>query len=636
MKLGEAYVNIRANLKPYHRDLQAGLRATTAAFEKQLNKDLGRRFGKQISTGARESLVEGAKETARDVEKALGSAGSSGGKGIRQALRRSTRRGMEDGLLDALSSGQKFATFIGSALASALDDGISALPVEMKAAISAGLILVAPVVVSQLGAAISGAVAVGIAGLGVGLATQLAPVQEAWTMFVSQARNSLAAAAGPFIDPILRGLATAATVIDSLLAPKLENLFASIAPGFEYLLNTVTRIVSGLFARLEAEAPEINGFLIAAADAAELLADAIGDALVALLDTGVDGQRALRELGALVAFLVRATVGWVIILTKLLGIARDVYNLVSGNAAQIGLDAAVQSGMEQEGLITRLTGGYNGLVVATDAETKALQEQAKAAEDANKALEKMIKDSEDLIDAQINKEEAWDKLTEAIKENGNSLKISDEEGRENAENAKRYLGEVADALKGRVEAGEITADEAEVQLQREITKLEKLFGTTKEGRARFEELFGTWTRLLGLRFDPSPWIVGFNAIGSAIKGALDRLKELQKQAKKGLSGDIKVSGGTQIAGFAEGGRITEPSMIMAGEGYRPELVLPETDPRRAAQLLSNSSLGAMLGGGPTVVYAVFDGEPFQARIVRTAQSVNRTSARTLSMVPRRI
>lgn len=67
----------------------------------------------------------------------------------------------------------------------------------------------------------------------------------------------------------------------------------------------------------------------------------------------------------------------------------------------------------------------------------------------------------------------------------------------------------------------------------------------------------------------------------------------------------------QAAGFASGGIITSPTMAMLGEGSKPEVVIPLTDPNRAQELARVSGLTSMLnqgqnanngGNGTTIIF----------------------------------
>lgn len=641
MKLGEAYVNVRADLKPYVKDLNAGLRATTAAFEKQLNKDLGRRYGKQISEGARESLVTGAKETAKKVEEELGKLGDSGGgagsgRGLKNRLRKSTGDGVRLGFLDALGSGGELFTFVASALASALDDGISALPVQVKAALVAGVIAASPAILAALTALINSAVAVGVVGLGIGLASQLTPVADRFETFVEELRTRFASAAGPLIEPLLRGMRTFLVFVEQLIAPRLQALFADIAPGLEGLLTSLSAVVSTLFTALFTRGVQLNRVLGALGDAIFIIGVAIGEALQLLLDSGTDGENAIRDLAAAVAVLVVGFAALLRFATEVYGRLRDIALLLSGDLSGF-LASQIARDLEQTGEAAKGAGDdYSYLVKETDEQTKAARENARANEAARKALQDLTDEAFRSINAEIELAEAWDDITASIKENGKTLDINNEKGRENARKAEEYIQAVREAYRRRVEDGEITAEQAEAGIQKEIDKLGDLFGQTGKNRRAFDELFGSIQKLLLLELDPSGWTAFFNKVGVGIRttiGLLNTLNNKQNQVQ-GAPGTGPGGGGSS-RGYAEGTRITTPATVRVGEGYKPELIIPETKPRRAAQILANSGLAGILGGSTNV--AVYIGnEQLDSRQFKVAEGVNRQAARTLSQTPRMV
>lgn len=88
-------------------------------------------------------------------------------------------------------------------------------------------------------------------------------------------------------------------------------------------------------------------------------------------------------------------------------------------------------------------------------------------------------------------------------------------------------------------------------------------------------------------------------------------------------------------GTAADGGITQGPVI-AGEAGT-EAILPLDDPVRARQIASDPLVQNVLGGtGDTIVYAVFDGEPFQARIVRTTRATLESTSRQLTQKPRTV
>jgi hypothetical protein len=89
--------------------------------------------------------------------------------------------------------------------------------------------------------------------------------------------------------------------------------------------------------------------------------------------------------------------------------------------------------------------------------------------------------------------------------------------------------------------------------------------------------------------------------------------------------------------FAKGGITDGPTLAMVGDnpGGR-EAVIPLDDPARAREIARDPQVTAVLGDPQMTVYAVFDGEPFQARIVKTVRETNRATATKVGQQPRMV
>jgi hypothetical protein len=111
----------------------------------------------------------------------------------------------------------------------------------------------------------------------------------------------------------------------------------------------------------------------------------------------------------------------------------------------------------------------------------------------------------------------------------------------------------------------------------------------------------------------------------------DALERLAK--KKGIAGDVaRILGGPILIPFMAKGGITDGPSI-AGEAGQ-EAVLPLDDPVRARQIAADPMVSSILGHGEMTVIAIFDGEPFQARIVRTVDEKTSATTRQLTQKPR--
>lgn len=126
-------------------------------------------------------------------------------------------------------------------------------------------------------------------------------------------------------------------------------------------------------------------------------------------------------------------------------------------------------------------------------------------------------------------------------------------------------------------------------------------------------------------------IEAFDDAGEALERFHNNQKKFAGNPVAGVVGTI-LGKFFHVPGFAQGGITSGPSI--AGEAG-PEAILPLDDPVRARQIAADPRVADALGGGDTTVIAVFDGEPFQARIVRTIRGDKAKTARALAQKPRR-
>ena len=174
--LGEAFINVRADMGPFRRDLKTDVQREMDVLEKAYGPKLAKVVSKAISDGAGEGTRKAGETIKKGLDKDLGHKGSS------------------------------VWLSITGALAGALDDGISALPAEMKAAIVLSLLAVTPLISGAIAGAIGSGVVLGFSGLGLALATQFESVQAFWPGFLSRTRNTLVQAAQPFEKVLLETL----------------------------------------------------------------------------------------------------------------------------------------------------------------------------------------------------------------------------------------------------------------------------------------------------------------------------------------------------------------------------------------------------------------------------------------------
>lgn len=603
MALGQAFVEVHADLSPFRRDLNRQLRTAINEFERDLNRALG------------VTLQSGAENSGRQMGARLG-------------------RGASQGIRDEL--GRKDVSLwvaVTSALAGALDDGISALPMEVKAALVAGMIAASPLVAGALAGAVSAGLGLAFAGIGVALASQFEAVQLRWRTFGINVRDTLVAAASGFQPAILQALDLVESRVTEL-APAFRRVF-DISAGF--VVPFTDRLIDAVDVFLywmETSLGDAEDFVEELGRGLVMLADAAGMAASTLLATGEDGREAFRDLIGTVALLVVGFAELVSILTKVYGLARDTARFITtlppviqaltpfpalmGHTAN-AIDGA--SGANETYFYTNLdvVDSQGRVITRTEGEIDALKELTKV---INEAADATL----DAITSNVNYERSIDDLEEALKRGGRNVDITTKEGQNTVEAFARSIAKVQEQLAKRVQTGELTTQQALSQYDREIQRIETLGNKANITDQQFRDLFGVAVELGRLSIAPDA--SGLQGVDLTVQELINRMRTAINVAR-GLAGVISALpglGGVGIGlgflpGFADGAVVDRPTVAMIGERGKQEVVIPLTKPDRAAQLMRQTGLDTLGAGGTQVLVFIGD-EQIEGRMVRVAQRVS--------------
>lgn len=605
MALGEAFIEVHADLRPFVRDLDRQVKNVADRFEKQLSVAL---------TNAASQASEAGVTIGRDVGEGVGT-------GIRNQF-----TGRNHPWYISLASG----------LASALDDGISALPTELKAAIAAGLLTITPLVIGGLGAAIAAAVGVGVAGVGVALATQFLEVRVAAQRSFLGIRESLLFAAEGFSDVLVDALERIATFADDI-APQLREIFDQASTFIDPLLDGLIGGIRFFLDSLSASIGPVGDFVDELGNSIKSLGQAVGLALEILAGTGEEGRIALRDLTAVVAALIVAFAslvagiteaygwlrnfaqdaqGWVLFLSPLLSVLHE---LANGSDALAGENRAVWHSNQEVERTAR------EVAVAAELERETMERLAEAVTDAANA-------TLDAIQANVDYERSFDRLQEALEAGGRNLEISTKEGQDSIEAYRRALSDLGDQLRRRVEVGDLTTAEAIRQYRREIREIKELGNAVGITDGQFNRLFGSAVALGELSIDPDH--SGIDATAQAVENLTAEINQAVRRAlalAKAVLAIVPFGSvlGFGLRGFADGDIITQPTLGLMGEAG-PEVVIPLTKPARAAQLARESGLDQILSMGSTQVLVFIGNEQLDARMVRIVERSNATQGLMLT------
>lgn len=602
MSLGEAFVEVRADLRPFGRDLQRSVKPMVEAFERELNNAVGR------------AALANSEDNGRKVGDRLG-------------------RGIKRSLSNQLKDKNVFIV-VAAALGSALDDGISALPTEVKAALVAGILLATPLIAAFLTGAIVAATGAGLAVFGTLLAAQFESVQTKSTETFQNIRRDLVGLADDFEPAILNALATIEVRL-RLMGDLFADIFDVSAGFVEPLVQGLLNALQAFLESIQKSITRIRPFVDELGVGFAVLGNAIGTALEILVRTGDDGVTALRDLFSIVGALITAVAVMLFVFTKLYGIMRKVVIVTDWLVGAFSPLLAVLAwflNKTDEGsnklksfanTNAELTDILQGVISATKGETDALDEY-------RDALDRASDSAKDQLDLSISWEESLDRIRDSLHKNGKTLDITTDKGRENVRAFREALEIAEEASLGRVRRGELTAEQAALNYDQEIAKLRDLAHAAGISDAKFNELYGNIILTAEARISAQE--MGVESLAGELgiaTGQAQRLYDLLQLIKHiGLTFGRGAIAGAR--GFADGGILHFPETIRAAEDG-PEVILPLTKPARAAQLLQQSGLSESLGGGAPQQILVFVGnEQLDSRMVRIVGRNTKAQAMALS------
>ncbi len=559
MALGKAFIEVHADTKPFARELASELDKIIRAAEKNVKVSAGK-LGKTI---------------AEDT-----------GDGIRKNRKR-IGKGLDDALTDATKgSASAFSRFAAS-IVDTIDDGISGLPAELKVVLGAALIALIPVAVA-LGAAIATGITAGLTlggltAIGALIAFQFTEVQAAGQQLVIDLRNLFLDAGRYLAGPVLGAMDMIEERLTAL-GPELGFIFARVGdviiPVVDAVLGALEQFLPGFRNGLA----NIDKFLIPLQVGFRLIGKAAGQFFETILNND-DAPEALYDLLIFVEDLIQFFTALVNIGLDFYGTLRDIFEFL-GIVEESGKD--LEKFSKEFGLAEDGANGFRRAVEGTIEPTEA---EAQAVEDLNKAL----KQYESLLNNNINNQIAWeqslDDFTASVKENGRTLDITTQAGRNNA----TALLELANAaLRTRADqialTGEVDNAQAAFEIQRaKIYEVAKQMGL---GEKATEDLIGALLRI------PPPKATGVTP------GSINNMKTFLSVLSTVLSllPGLGVIGGV-LGGlsnqYAKGGIVTSPEVGLVGEAG-PEAIIPLNNPARAQQLMAESGLDRMASSNVNV------------------------------------
>lgn len=631
-RLGEAYVRVRADLKDFDADLDKALKNSTDRFEKAFNASLGRRVGGEAGAGFTAEfdafLKASTKAFVEDFEK----------------------RGKEGGRRGGGGAGSEFKhTFLGSlktvasSIGGLITDGLSGLPPQVRAILGATVLAASVPIIAGLTSALVAGTAGAVAVVGIALASQFDIVQESAETFGRGLRETLVEAARPFIDPILDGFGRIEAFIGEITG-RISNIFATSATFVEPLTSGLISLLDYATAGIEYLVTHSDGLVNALAQGFVFLGSAIEQSLTTLSDLGEDGENALRDMIFALSDILVFTAKFLAGITKVYGAIRDLsqatdFLAITAKTAspaltllKLGFDdidgatATADKSLGDYGFTTRRYERIQkGAIVATDAQTKALKDQAKAIDEARAAQFRAIDSTLSYLDSLSN-------LTKTLKENKGAFSFQSEAGREGVRAVSQALQEAEDRAKDMYVARKLTSEQAQELYRQEREEIYRIAAAQGINKAAIDAVFGSISSIIAL----PPIDDKFKLLASGITAAEEAARDLRREISRGgFTPNFGIGEAASVPGYAEGGIITSPQLAMVGEGGNPEVVLPLSNPRRTRELAQQSGLMNVLGGdGASTVIVMIGNEQLDSRMYRVANRNSRDQARMMTQGPR--
>lgn len=610
MALGEAFVNVRADLKPFAKDVEKGVREILRAVEKKLTAD--GQFGRTIGESVRKQTSDG----------------------VSSGLEEGFDRGAKRGARKALTTGQKFF----AALGDFADDGLSALPSQVKAALVVGVVgasvIIAPLIAGTISAAITAGVGVAAVGAGIALASQFRVVQDQFRAVGRTILDDLRESATVFIDPLVDA---GEQIVDAFeeLGPVIDATFGQAALAVEPLTRALTGFVQQLLPGIQSAVQKARPLIEALATALPKLGRDFATAFDILADGSPQAVVALRDLLNIIGTLIIGTAAFIRILSDLYYWMRVIGELQQGDLAE-----ALTLMAERENNARLASGQLADGLKPLDT---ALGKTAAEAKAAQLAIAGLISEQFRGINATIDYEAAIDNLAKSIKEGNKDFREQTENGRINLQYVQQAItgaAQIRDAeIAKAIESGRST-DTIEANYRRQIDALEKAIGKNREQGTALRDMFEI------ARSGPKKVEIEVTTPGLA--AATQRWKDFNAAVRAGIRSMIEgarsvgVGAGLQTAvqKYANGGIVSQPTFGLVGEAGYKEAVIPDPAvmPERAMELSTKFGLTSMiadaLGAGKTIVNVFIGQQRLEEIADFRIQQSNTFQAQSLAYGPR--
>lgn len=609
--LGEAFINVRADLKPFAKDVEKGVKEILRAVEQRLAADA------KTGGSIRRTMHQQASE------------------GISDGLEEGFDRGAKRGTKKALSTGAKFF----AALGNFADDGLSAIPTEVKAAIVVGVLAasaaIAPLLAGTISAAVTSGMAIGVVTGGVVLASQLRPVSDQFTALGRDILDSLRVEAQIFVNPLLK---SASTIKDAFTAASddIGIAFAQASLDVAPLTDALTGFIQQLLPGIVVAVTEARPLIETLAVALPKLGRDMATFFAILADGSPQAVVAFRDFFAVIGTLLIVTAGFIRLLSDLYYWLRVTSELMSGDTLE-----AIALLAEREQAAALATGE---ITAAVDTLHPALSKAAAEANAARYAISALLTEELRGVNATIDYQQAIDDLQKSIREGHRDFRVTTDQGRENLRRVEQAIiaaGQERDAAIANAAATGQSIDQINAAYLREIGVVEKVIGKNAQQDKTLKDLITTAKgapKEVDIKVSTpglEKAIIDWKRFGAAIQSAIHKLASAGAKAVSG-GGGLQ----TAVQKYAGGGIASSPTLGLIAEAGYKEAVIPDPAvmPKRAMELSNRFGLTQMisdaLGAGQTIVNVFIGSQRLEEIADYRIQANNVQQAQTLAYGPR--
>lgn len=583
MALGSAFIEVHADTKPFARELGRELSTIITAAEKDVRVSAGK-LGESVSDEA--------------------------GKGISR-----NRKKVSTGLEEALSDTSGIGARLVKGLVDTIDDGLSGLPAELKLILGGALLAALPVAVA-LGSALAAAITAGltIGGLGalsVLIGSQFEEVQDRFKSAISGIRTTALEGS----EYLARNFINAINLVESRfreLDPILTTTFTRAAVALVPLVDGLVGFVEEFIPGLNRGLANIDEFFAPLQVGLRQIGEAAGEFFDTILNHP-NSAEAFYDILVFVEDLIEA-------FTWLVSVGLDVYGFLKDVSELQFIDFQGIEDVEELAIAYRIAGedvgffgeALKGTIAPTEEETQAI-------EALNQQIALLTQLTFAQVENQIAFEQGLDDLAESLKENKDTLVLSSQAGRDNAN---VLLDLARTILQTRDDTIQLTGDTAAATatFNKQTSQVYALARQMGLSRAEVDKIIGSLLKI------PAPKQSGVTSASlSRLEAFNEALRDtIYLQSLRDPTYNPRGPGGQQR--YADGGIVTGPTNALIGEAG-PEVVIPLSRPARAAELMSQSGLGSMMS--PTVnVY--IGSQQIDAYIDTRIEQSNAATARSLA------